>query len=125
MCVKLANRNLNVNKTKTEKYKIDGIEESWKKCKYLGSYLDTTADFIRRKQLSNAAYSTYKITLESKKLKLKTRIRLFQAYVESIFLYNSELWTANKKLENDIDVFQRNLLRKILQIHYPHTISNV
>ena len=77
MCVKLANRNLNVNKTKTEKYKIDGIEESWKKCKYLGSYLDTTADFIRRKQLSNAAYSTYKITLENKKLKLKTRIRLF------------------------------------------------
>ena len=37
----------------------------------------------------------------------------------------SELWTVTKSLENEIDVFQRNLLRKILKIRYPYTISNV
>ena len=121
---KLTNRNLNINKTKTEKYKIDGTKEDWKKCKYLGSYLDTRTDFVKRKQLSNAAYSSYRSTLESKKIKMKTRIRLFKAYIESIFLYNSEVWTMNKKLEHDIDVFQRNLLRRILKIHYPNKISN-
>ena len=121
---KLSNRNLNINKAKTEKYKIDGTEDSWKKCKYLGSYLDTVSDITRRKQLSNVAYNSQKITLESKKLSPKTKIRLFRAYIESIFLYNSEIWTMSKRLENDIDVFQRNLLRRILKIRYPYIISN-
>ena len=40
-------------------------------------------------------------------------------------MYNSELWTLNKKLENVIDVFQRKLLRLILNRFYPKTISNV
>ena len=39
-------------------------------------------------------------------------------------MYNSELWTLTKKLENEIDVFQRNLLKKILQIKYPYIIRN-
>ena len=67
VCNKLTNRNLNINETKTEKYKIDGNNEDWKKCKYLGSYLDTRTDIVKRKKLSNAAYSSYKSTLESKK----------------------------------------------------------
>ena len=122
--IRLSNRNLIINKGKTEKYKIDGTEDNWKKCKYLGSCLDTMSDFARRKQLSNVAYNSYKTTLESKKLSLKTKVRLFRAYIESIFLYNSEIWTTSKKLENDIDVFQRNLLRRILKIRYPYIISN-
>ena len=46
------------------------------------------------------------------KISLSTRIRAFNAYVTSIFLYNSELWTLTKNKENKIDTFQRNLLRK-------------
>ena len=38
--------------------------------------------------------------------------------MESIFLYNSEIWALTKTLENDIDVFQRKLLRNILGIRY-------
>ena len=30
-----------------------------------------------------------------------------------------------KKKKNEIDVFRRNLLRKILKIRYPYTIRNV
>ena len=51
VCNKLTNRNLNINKSKTEKYKIDGNDDKWKECKYLGSYLDTNTDFTKIKQL--------------------------------------------------------------------------
>ena len=32
----------------------------------------------------------------------------------SVFLYNSELWTLTKNLEKEIDVYQRILLRRII-----------
>ena len=46
------------------------------------------------------------------------------AYVASVFLYNSELWTLTKKLENAVNTFQRRHLRKILGIHWPKKITN-
>ena len=51
-------------------------------------------------------------------------MRLFNRHLTSIFLYNSELWTMTKQLENTVDVFQRNILRKILDIKWPKRISN-
>ena len=86
--------------------------------------LDTEADICHRKQLSMAAFKKYENKLTSKKLNLQTRIRMFNIYVTSIFMYNSELWTLTKKLENEIDVFHRKFLRWILKIHYPFTIRN-
>ena len=123
---KLKSRNLQVNKNKTEEHHIKrnpGGEE-WKKCKYLGTLLDTEEDIKRRKQLANAAFIQYKEILTSKKIELKVRLRLFNAYISSVFLYNSELWTLTKTQENKIDTFQRNLLRRLLNIHWPFTISN-
>ena len=70
------------------------------------------------------AFSHYTHSLTSNKIDLKTRMRLFNAYITSIFLYNSELWTLTKKLENTVDVFQRRLYRKILKIRWPHVIRN-
>ena len=46
------------------------------------------------------------------------KIRVFRALIESIFLYNSEIWTLTKGLECEIDVFQRKILRYILGIRY-------
>ena len=40
--------NLTVNDSKTEEYTIPN-DENWKKCKLLGSMLDTTEDIKRRK----------------------------------------------------------------------------
>ena len=70
------------------------------------------------------SYNKYKNILESNKISLKVRIRLFNVYIASIFLYNSELWTLTKKLNNAIDIFQRALLKKMLKIHYPFIIRN-
>jgi len=121
----LKNRNLIINDSKTERYSIKSKSDTeWKKCKYLGSFLDTETDIIRRKQLSMVSFKNHQHKLTSKKLSLKTRLRFFNVFVTSIFMYNSELWVLTKKLENDIDIFHRKLLRRILKIFYPFTIRN-
>jgi len=116
--------NLHVNETKTEEHRIKrGGDDNWKKCKYLGTLLDTNNDISRRKRLAILAFNKLKIAFNSK-LSIKNKVRIFNAYIESIFLYNAELWTLTKKLAGDIDIFQRSLLRKILDIKWPRKISN-
>jgi len=118
--------NLHVNETKTEEYKIKrNGPEFWKKCKYLGTLLGTEEDINRRKGLAIAAYNKLNHIFKNKKLTLKTKLRAFNTYVVSIFLYNSELWTLTKKLEEKIDCFQRSLLRRLLDIKWPKKITNV
>ncbi|KAK4307731.1 hypothetical protein Pmani_020521 [Petrolisthes manimaculis] len=54
----------------------------------------------------------------------RLKIRIFKACVESIFLYNSELWTVNKTTANKIHSFHRRMLRKAINIKWPRKISN-
>ena len=61
---------------------------------------------------------------DCKHIKEDTRIRIFKTFIESVFLYNSELWTLTKAQEQLIDTIQRKFLRKILDIHWPEVISN-
>ena len=126
MPVMLADEGLHVNKSKTERYhiSIDNNDESWRRCKYLGSVLDTNEDIKRRQCLAIDAMKTMEKTFESRYIRENTKIRIFKTYVESVFLYNSELWTLTKNLENKVDTFQRKLLRKAIHISWPRLISN-
>ena len=81
----------------------------------VGSYLDTENDIKRRIILANAAFSTLKTIFNSKKVSDEIKL---SALVESIFLYNCEVWGTNKRLDDKIDVFQRRLLRNILNIRW-------
>lgn len=126
---KLKDRKLMVNSEKTEKLEINNtrqemLNQDWKKCKYLGSLLDTENDIKRRKQTTNLVFNKYCDILQNKKLSLKVKLRIFNVYISSTFLYNSELWTMGKKTENCVDVFQRKLLKRLMMIHYPQIISN-
>ena len=114
-----------INESKTEEYAIirQG-NEKWKKCKLLGSLLDTEKDINRRKILAIDAFKTLHNIFDSRKISNAVKIRTFNAYVASVFLYNSELWTLTKKLENAVNTFQRRHLRKILGIHWPKKITN-
>ena len=115
----LESRNLFVNESKTEKYEIcRGGNDEWKSCKYVGSNLETEKDIQRRIKLANAAFSTLKTIFNSNKISKNIKLRIFQALVESIFLYNSEVWGTNKKQNETIDTFQRRLLRNILGIKW-------
>ena len=93
-------------------------------CKYLGSILDTENDIKRRKTLALVAFNSLKHIFESRRATLEVKIRLFNSHIQSIFLYNSELWTLTKSLKNTVDVFQRNTLRKIINIRWPNKIRN-
>ena len=45
--------------------------------------------------------------------------------MESIVLYKCEVWTTTKKKkEQEIDVFQRNLIRRTLNIKWSDKVSN-
>ena len=117
--------NLEINKDKTESIEINNTKNNdWQNCKYLGSYLGTEKDITHRKQLVMVTFHKYKSKLKSKKIALNTRLKMFKIYIASVFLYNSEIWTLTKKLENVIDVFQRRMLKIILNIKYPEIISN-
>ena len=97
---------------------------NWKNCKLLGSLLDTENDIERRKNLTMQNMKNLQTLLTSNKLSIKLKMRLFNTYLSSIMLYNSELWTMTKSLEKKLDAFQRRLLRKILKLSWPKHCSN-
>ena len=95
------------------------------KCKILGSLLDTNEDIKRIKQLANNAVRKLQHIFNNNRLNIKTKVRIVNACVESIFLYNSELWTLKKTAENKIDSYHRRLLRRAINIRWPDKISCV
>ena len=112
----LREQNLLVNDDKTEEYVIHRKSDSeWKKCKLVGTLLGNDEDINRRKQLACAAFSKNKKVLCSKRISLNIRVRIFEALVASIFLYNAELWTLSHKAKLKIDTFQRKFLRQIVR----------
>ena len=131
----LEKRNLLINSNKTEEHKIEWIripkkdeiikEEdwSWKKCKILGSLIDTKEDIKRRKSLALSALNKLNDIWENKKITIKLKSKIFNSTIKPIFLYNSELWTLSKTEENQIDSYQRRLLRYMLCIKWPEKIS--
>ena len=59
------------------------------------------------------------------KLPLAIKLRAFECYVSSIFLYNSELWTLTEKSKSSINAFHRKLIRTAcLNIRWPTIITN-
>ena len=122
----LKEHGLGVNAEKTEKFSIKhNGDETWKNTILLGSKLDTQCDISRRKGLASAAWNKYTKLLTSKTLPLLLRVKYFEAFVTSIFLYQCGIWTLTKKLNNNIDVFQRVFLRRIVGIRYPKKITNI
>ena len=121
---KLKKRNLGVNLEKTEEYTLNRKEEKWKKCKYLGSILDTENDIKRRKGLAIDAFNSLNRYFTNRRANIKLKTRIFTTFVQSIFLYNSELWTLTKQQETQIDVFQRSLLRRLLNVTLLDKIRN-
>ena len=121
----LEQRNLMINHEKTEEYQIrrEG-DEAWKKCKYLGTLLDTENDIRRRKGIANEAMKKIRDISKDRKLDIGIKIRAFNAYASSIFLYNSETWTMNKGTSKAIDSYHRRMMRNAINIRWPQKISS-
>ena len=84
----------------------------------VGSKLDTERDISNRKTLVNLALLRLKSILLSQRTTKTAKLKIFEALLESIFLYNSELWSLTKQQRYQIDVFQRQILHRILNLKY-------
>ena len=98
--------------------------DSWRKCKLLGSLLDTKEDIQRRQMITISTMKENRHVYNSKYLTLSHKIRHFRVFAECIFLYNCELWTTTKTINDNMDPFHRRQLRYALGIKYPRVITN-
>ena len=97
----------------------------WRNCKLLGSKLDTIKDIGRRKGLAiDSMRKKDHIYKSRRSISIQQKIRTFNAYSASVFLYNSELWTVTTAIEKQIDSFQRRLLRQAINIRWPKKITS-
>ena len=61
------------------------------------------------------AYNKLKFILDSKKASIQMKIRIFNSFIASIFLYNSELWTLSKKTRTQTWCFPQINAKKITE----------
>ncbi len=85
-----------------------GIQK--KSCKILGSLLDTEKDTNRWNILAVATYNTLKNIFNTRYNSIRIKVRAFNAYIASVFLYNSEIWTPTKNLKTTSTPFNADSL---------------
>ena len=86
----LTKRDITINESKTEEYKINKNSRDWKKCKYLSSMLDTSEDIKRWKTLAIRSASNLTLIFNNNYLTIKTKTKAFTTYIQPIFLYKCE-----------------------------------
>ena len=92
---------------------INGTNNEWRMCEYLGSMRDTGEDIKWRKILAIVASNQLKIIYDNKKLTRKTKIKAFRAYFRAYFplqLRNLEnnTFSSRKNLGN---IIQKRILK--------------
>jgi hypothetical protein len=105
--------------------KVRGNEE-WRESILLGSKLCSVRDIQHRINKANIAFHTYKkVWLHgSVKLSESRKLKLYEALVTSVLMYNCSSWSAPQHILESIDVQQRKHLRQIIKVFWPRTISN-
>lgn len=119
--------NLNMNPDKTENTLVSRKhkpEETWRTVKKLGSLLGCSEDIKRRKQHSWIAFNKLQKLWRRNEVSLKTKVRLYNAYVKSILTYNAGTWAITNTEEKVLDSLHRRHLRILANIRYPEKISN-
>ena len=83
----------------------------------LGSKLCSERDIQYRLNKANTAFHTYKkIWLNGTvKINKKMKIRLQDALITSVLLYNCSSWAVPENILNKLDVQQRKHLKQILK----------
>ena len=60
----------------------------------------------------------------NKSLRKETKIKIFNAYVKSLLLYECETWLVTNEIQHKIQAFVNRCLWYILRIWWPNIISN-
>ena len=98
--------------------KIDNFAfESVENFNYLGPILneDNTMniEIAERIAKGNKAYCANVKLIKSKFLKKNTKINIYKTVIRPVVTYSSETWTLTAKYENNLRIFERQILRKI------------
>ena len=98
--------------------------EPWRETIKLGSKLGDKEDIQRRKNLSTGKMTQMKKVLRKKKVKrIEKKMKLYNALVRSVLLYNSCTWGLDKSDEKNLNSFHRRQLRQVAGVFYPDRIS--
>ena len=100
-------------------------DEEWRSNKTLGSLMCTVKDIKNRIFLGNVAFSKFEKVWMKSKISVQRKIKIYEAQVVSILLYNCNSWAAPLASLNELDIAHRKHLRRILNIRWPKgVISN-
>lgn len=95
---------------------------------YLGSIINKEGgveeDVKIRIQKARQAFMALGKIWKSQSIREKTKLKIFNSNVKSVLLYGSETWRMNKQTLRKIQAFVNRCLRRIVNIHWPDTISN-
>ena len=130
--------NLNINESKTEfvhvyiAEKDEKLEngkplrhnESWCSSKLLGSLLESRNDVMRRCVLGNVAFQSFKKIWCHSNIPVQKKLKVYEAQVVSILMYNSSSWAMPKAYWDKLDACHRNHLRKILNVVWPRAMMS-
>ena len=101
------------------------VEKDWRHVRKLGSLLGDREDVSKRKQLAGVAFhKMWRLWFRDHLVPEDIRLKLYNAMVLPILLYNCGTWGLTAKDVEQLDSFHRKQLRCILRMHYPHKISN-
>ena len=125
----MKSKNLLMNEEKTEYTTIERgskeEEREWRNVIKLGTKLGDREDIQKRKELAVIAVSKNDaIWTKNWKIKLTTRIRLYETLVKSVLLCNCRTWVVSKNDQRKLNSFQGRQLRKVIGITWPRKISN-
>ncbi|VDP06979.1 unnamed protein product, partial [Schistosoma margrebowiei] len=94
---------------------------------YLGSIIDveggSDADVKARIGKATTAFLQLKNIWNSRQLSTNVKVRTFNTNVKAVLLYGAETWKTTTPMIKKEQVFINSCLRKILNIHWPDTIS--
>ncbi|VDO56652.1 unnamed protein product [Schistosoma margrebowiei] len=82
------------------------------------------ADVKARIGKASTAFLQLKNIWNSKQLSTNIKVRIFNTNVKAVLLYGAEIWRTTTTTIKKVQVFINSCLRKILNIHWPDTISN-
>ena len=126
--------NLQVNETKTEfvhfriadrdEFMDDGKtplrgNEPWCSTKLLGSLMCSVKDVANRCMLGNIAFQNFKKIWMNSKITVDRKLKVYEAQVVSIIMYNSSCWATPAAVLETLDICHRKHLRAILNIRWP------
>ena len=103
------------------------ILEQVKEYLYLGSWINeggrARMDIKRRAGMAKNTFWKYK-ELMQRNINWKTKKRLLNTYVMSVFTYGAETWTINKENERNIEALEMWCIRKMLKISWKDKVNN-